>query len=246
MRIQAICKSAAVLLGALGVCMVAPNAQAQSNDPMGQFLQTQAFRLHTDEPIARSVSVAYTTGNDTDAIAELLFDKAEQETQIALDTKAALDSKAAPNAKTGSYDPLGNLIDNGNILTADNKRQMVADAAFNYLNSPYKWGGSNAATGFDCSGLVRALYLQTADRSLPRTTAAQASATTTIKRSQLEPGDLVFFNTSRRRTFSHVGIYVGNNKFIHAPSSGSQVRIEDMGNRYWSTRFTGARRVSIE
>ena len=114
--------------------------------------------------------------------------------------------------------------------------------AMGFLGVPYKRGGTNAETGFDCSGFVRAIYEQTAGLMLPRKASEQAAATEVIDKRDLQPGDLVFFNTMRR-AFSHVGIYVGDGKFIHAPRSGAQVRVEDMGVAYWARRFNGARRV---
>ncbi|OQC01871.1 MAG: Murein DD-endopeptidase MepH precursor [Alphaproteobacteria bacterium ADurb.Bin100] len=112
-----------------------------------------------------------------------------------------------------------------------------------FLGVPYKRGGTSAETGFDCSGFVRAMYEQSIGLVLPRRANEQAAATQTIDRTDLKPGDLVFFNTMRR-AFSHVGIYVGDGKFIHAPRSGAQVRVEDMREAYWQTRFNGARRVA--
>jgi hypothetical protein len=114
-----------------------------------------------------------------------------------------------------------------------------------FLGVPYKRGGNNAETGFDCSGFVRAIYEQTAGLLLPRKASEQAAATEKIDKKDLQPGDLVFFNTMRR-AFSHVGIYVGNGKFIHSPKPGAEVRVEDMGVSYWSKRFDGARRVAAE
>jgi cell wall-associated NlpC family hydrolase len=122
------------------------------------------------------------------------------------------------------------------------KASELVVSALGFLGVPYRRGGSNAETGFDCSGFVRAIYEQTAGLILPRRADQQAAATEKIDKSDLQPGDLVFFNTMRR-AFSHVGIYVGNGKFIHAPKPGAQVRVEDMGVSYWANRFDGARRV---
>ena len=115
-------------------------------------------------------------------------------------------------------------------------------SAMGFLGVPYRRGGSSAETGFDCSGFVKAMYEQTLGLILPRRANEQAMATQKIDRQDLQPGDLVFFNTLRR-AFSHVGIYIGDNKFIHSPKPGAQVRVEDMGVPYWSKRFDGARRV---
>ena len=115
--------------------------------------------------------------------------------------------------------------------------------AMGFLGVPYKRGGNSAETGFDCSGFVRAIYQQTVGLVLPRRADQQAASTQVIDKKELQPGDLVFFNTMRR-TFSHVGIYVGDGKFIHSPRSGSEVRVEDMRQSYWQRRFDGARRVT--
>ncbi|MCX8522043.1 MAG: C40 family peptidase [Rhodoferax sp.] len=117
--------------------------------------------------------------------------------------------------------------------------------AFGFLGVPYRRGGNSAETGFDCSGLVRTLYQQTAGLLLPRKASDQAAATEKIDKKELLPGDLVFFNTMRR-AFSHVGIYVGNGKFVHAPKPGGEVRVDDLGTSYWAKRFDGARRVPTE
>lgn len=110
------------------------------------------------------------------------------------------------------------------------------------LGIPYKRGGNTEDSGFDCSGFVRAVYERTAGLILPRQAKDQATAGDSVDKRDLQPGDLVFFNTLRR-TFSHVGIYMGEGKFIHSPKPGSQVRVDDMGKTYWQQRFDGARRV---
>ena len=114
--------------------------------------------------------------------------------------------------------------------------------AMGYLGVPYKRGG-NGETGFDCSGFVRAMYENTLGLVLPHNAKAQAAVTEKIDRNELQPGDLVFYNTLRK-TFSHVGIYIGNGKFIHSPRTGGEVRIENMSDTYWVKRFHGARRVN--
>lgn len=125
----------------------------------------------------------------------------------------------------------------------DTASDLVAHA-MGFLGVPYRRGGNSAETGFDCSGFVRNVYEQTVGLVLPRRANEQAQATQTIDREDLQPGDLVFFNTMRR-AFSHVGIYVGDGKFIHAPRSGARVRVEDMREAYWRKRFNGARRVAV-
>ena len=124
----------------------------------------------------------------------------------------------------------------------DKASELVVNA-MGFLGVPYRRGGTEADTGFDCSGFVRSMFEQSVGLVLPRRARDQAAVTEKIDKKDLEPGDLVFFNTMRQ-TFSHVGIYVGDNKFIHSPKPGQQVRVEDMRQAYWERRFTGARRVS--
>ncbi len=138
---------------------------------------------------------------------------------------------------------LARIGDVGNKVGTRASELVMNSMAF--LGVPYKRGGTQADTGFDCSGFVRAIYEQTAGLLLPRQASEQAAATQKIDKHDLQPGDLVFFNTMRR-AFSHVGIYVGNGKFIHSPKPGAEVRVEDMGIGYWAKRFDGARRVSAE
>jgi cell wall-associated NlpC family hydrolase len=155
----------------------------------------------------------------------------------------------ATPVETGNEDMDQLLVAKGLLAKMDEVRQTVGEKAsglvFNalgFLGVPYRRGGSSAESGFDCSGFVRAMYQQTVGLILPRRAEQQAAATEKIERADLQPGDLVFFNTMRR-AFSHVGIYIGEGKFIHAPKPGGEVRVEDMGISYWSRRFDGARRV---
>lgn len=128
-------------------------------------------------------------------------------------------------------------------------RERASDmvlTALNFLDLPYRRGGNSAEAGFDCSGFTRHIFQVSLGLLLPRRVDDQAGAHGLVKvpRAELQPGDLVFFNTLRRR-FSHVGIYIGEGKFIHAPRSGATVRLEDMRLAYWSQRFTGARRSEV-
>jgi len=122
--------------------------------------------------------------------------------------------------------------------------QELAMRALGFVGVPYRWGGSSPDTGFDCSGLIRYVYEQITGRPLPYNAYGLARFGTTIDDAELQPGDLVFFNTMRE-PYSHVGIYLGESRFLHAPSSGSTVRIADMNKRYWQRRYNGARRLPI-
>lgn len=126
----------------------------------------------------------------------------------------------------------------------DRASDMVL-SAMHFLGVPYRLGGNSEEEGFDCSGFTRHVFEHSIGLILPRRAdeQAQSDALLQIQREELKPGDLVFFNTMRR-TFSHVGIYVGDGRFIHAPRTGSKVRIEDMRQAYWAKRFDGARRAA--
>ena len=166
---------------------------------------------------------------------------------LAIATMCTFTVHAAPANSSDEIDRL--LADRGLMNTIEHVRQNVGQKAselvvnaMGFLGVPYKWGGTDADTGFDCSGFVVSVYQQTIGLLLPRKAEQQAAATQKIEKTDLQPGDLVFFNTMRR-AFSHVGIYVGNGKFIHAPRAGAEVRVESMGGSYWQHRFDGARRV---
>ncbi len=119
----------------------------------------------------------------------------------------------------------------------------VALFALSQLGVPYAFGGASPEVGFDCSGLVAYVFRRAGNLDLPRTTFDLARVGEPVA-SELQPGDLVFFNTLRR-DYSHVGIYLGEARFIHAPATGGVVRIEDLRAEYWTRRYNGARRIAI-
>jgi len=110
--------------------------------------------------------------------------------------------------------------------------------------TPYKYGGHSPQTGFDCSGFVDYVFRHSAHVSLPHNSHQISRHGYPVKLSQLREGDLVFYNTNHS-AYSHVGIYLGNNRFIHAPSSGGRVRTEDMREAYWKRHYNGARRIAL-
>jgi cell wall-associated NlpC family hydrolase len=120
-------------------------------------------------------------------------------------------------------------------------------AAMNFLGVRYRRGGNTAEQGFDCSGFTRYVFENSVGLVLPRRADQQAkeAGLKPVPQAELRPGDLVFFNTMRH-AFSHVGIYLGDGKFIHAPRAGAEVRVEDMRQSYWLQRFNGARRADLQ
>ena len=156
-------------------------------------------------------------------------------------TDDELDRQALDKGLVAQLGQLGDHFSQARQSVSGKASDLVVQA-MGLLGVPYRRGGATENTGFDCSGFVRHLYEQSIGLVLPRRADEQAKATQSIDRNELKPGDLVFFNTMRR-TFSHVGIYVGDGKFIHSPHTGSSVRVDDMRQAYWNKRFTGARRV---
>ena len=134
--------------------------------------------------------------------------------------------------------------DPGLLRKMQTEASAMVIGAMNFIGLPYSPGGGSAETGFDCSGFTRHVFEMSLGLVLPRRADEQAAAPglVDVQRDDLKPGDLVFFNTLKR-SFSHVGIYIGENRFIHAPRAGAAVRTEDMSFAYWAKRFTGARRA---
>ncbi|MGH6609451.1 MAG: C40 family peptidase [Burkholderiaceae bacterium] len=138
------------------------------------------------------------------------------------------------------------VLNNASAMEAERAdralRSDIVVSALTLIDIPYRYGGSTPAAGFDCSGLVRYIYNAVTAKQLPRRSEDIGKLGEPVTRSQLEPGDLVFFNTLSR-AFSHVAIYIGDGRFLHAPARGGKVRIEALDDRYWQARFNGARRI---
>lgn len=163
------------------------------------------------------------------------------------------DQRQPSGGTADEADPVARFLENKGLLGSvalqvrDKAADMASDlviSAMDFLGVSYKLGGQSREGGFDCSGFTRHVFERSIGLILPRRASEQANmpGMVQVSEAELKPGDLVFFNTLRR-TFSHVGIYIGGNKFIHSPRTGGEVRIEDMSQRYWQQRFDGARRV---
>lgn len=120
------------------------------------------------------------------------------------------------------------------VLTTQQKQELMLQS-MQLLGTPYRWGGGDK-TGFDCSGLVQYVYQRAIDFKLPRTAKEMASSSQSVAKKDLQVGDLIFFNTSGNDV-SHVGIYIGDNRFIHAPRSGTYVQIESLHKPYYAQRW---------
>lgn len=130
---------------------------------------------------------------------------------------------------------------NSNKISREEADELIS-SAMDLLGVAYRFGGTSPTNGMDCSGFMQYIFRKSLNINLPRTSAEQAKMGVAVERSALQAGDLVFFNTSGNR-ISHVGLYIGNNRFIHAPRSGKNIEITSMSNAYWSKRYITARRV---
>jgi cell wall-associated NlpC family hydrolase len=123
------------------------------------------------------------------------------------------------------------------------KGNDILFSALGQVGIPYRWGGSTPDSGFDCSGLIQYVYTESADIRLPRTVAGMNKIDApTIDEANLQAGDLVIFATGRSSRPSHAGIYVGEGRFVHAPSSGGEVRMDFLGAEYWQRSYLQAKR----
>ncbi|MEH6491015.1 C40 family peptidase [Halopseudomonas sp.] len=145
-------------------------------------------------------------------------------------------SATTPNVRT----PLPHITQSN---SADILGNDIVFQAFSLIGTPYRYGGTSPDTGFDCSGLIQYVYREAAGVNLPRTTAGLTSMRTAKpSESALVPGDLLLFAMNGGRV-NHAGIYIGEGRFLHAPSTGGAVRVDELGARYWQRTYKGARRV---
>ena len=149
--------------------------------------------------------------------------------------------RAQESTPRGFVDTAGGVVKDA-ASSAWHTAQSLSTYALGLLGVNYKFGGNTPESGLDCSGLVRYVFQQVTGVDLPRTAKAMSGVGASVPIADLKPGDLVFFNT-RRFAFSHVGIYLGDNQFIHAPRTGREVEVTTLDKRYWQTRFNGARRL---
>ncbi|STZ77104.1 C40 family peptidase [Bergeriella denitrificans] len=127
--------------------------------------------------------------------------------------------------------------------TASGSADELIRSAMGLLGVAYRYGGTSARTGFDCSGFMQHIFRRSMGLNLPRTSAEQAKMGTHVNRGELQAGDMVFFRTMGGGRISHVGLYIGNNRFIHAPRTGKSIEITSLSNKYWGSKYAFGRRV---
>ncbi|CFA98837.1 C40 family peptidase [Neisseria meningitidis] len=159
-----------------------------------------------------------------DELTNLLSSREQILRQFAEDEQPVLPINRAPARRAGNADEL-------------------IGSAMGLLGIAYRYGGTSISTGFDCSGFMQHIFKRAMGINLPRTSAEQARMGTPVARSELQPGDMVFFRTLGGSRISHVGLYIGNNRFIHAPRTGKNIEITSLSHKYWSGKYAFARRV---
>lgn len=159
-----------------------------------------------------------------DELTNLLSSREQILRQFAEDEQPVLPVNRAPARRAGNADEL-------------------IGSAMGLLGIAYRYGGTSVSTGFDCSGFMQHIFKRAMGINLPHTSAEQARMGTPVARSELQPGDMVFFRTLGGSRISHVGLYIGNNRFIHAPRTGKNIEITSLSHKYWSGKYAFARRV---
>ncbi|MGC7403675.1 C40 family peptidase [Pandoraea pneumonica] len=190
----------------------------------------------------------YNNGPSAAARAAAAAIQAASQNSQASQSASTSNSAASMSAISGSDVPMA-AVEESRVQRAQKLLSNVTDkasdvvlGALNYIGVRYKYGGNTPDSGLDCSGFVRYVFQDTLNFMLPRRSEEMSQVGERIAKTDLKPGDLVFFNTMRR-SFSHVGIYIGGDKFVHAPATGGKIRVETLSESYWSARYNGARRV---
>jgi len=162
---------------------------------------------------------------------------AQQQHQKQQIQQAKINAQAAQQASYQKHNPNhSSQRAQSNVLSSQQQvRNRIAQIAHSTIGAPYKWGGNNPQQGFDCSGLMSYVHKNALGINIPRTAAQQRDQSRTISYAQLQPGDMLFFKTGRNA--NHVGVYIGNRKFVHAATGSKQVRIASMDSSYWHKRF---------
>lgn len=201
---------------------------------VGAFSTTERAANYSDRLAATGLDTYYFI--DTDGLCKVRFERFE--------TKAAARRRAVDLQTRGVIDDfyIARPGPSGRLSNArENLQDGLVQTARRFIGTPYRWGGESARSGFDCSGLTMTVY-RLNGLELPRNSRAQFQTGRPVPRDALQRGDLVFFATGRRGRVSHVGVYSGHGKFIHAPGRGKTIRTASLSNGYFTARYAGARR----
>jgi cell wall-associated NlpC family hydrolase len=214
-----------------------------------------ALQAHTTQPEIRSTAAAPSSSGHNSSLLQTLsaFNPGMLTGQLTMTGVDATSVASAMTASTAGSSDKGqanavhaaagqSTADNAAIQSITDLRKALLAAAMGLRDTRYMRGGHDPATGFDCSGFVRYVFAHAVGMQLPNNAAGQFLAGLKVKRTDMQPGDLVFFHTHGRHRISHVGIYISNGRFIHSPTSGKSVEISSLDDGYWATRFAGAKR----
>ncbi|MCS4534432.1 C40 family peptidase [Neisseria montereyensis] len=146
-------------------------------------------------------------------------------------------------AQDGFVSAVGHQYNESQNIGGSDADNLIS-SAMGLLGVAYRYGGNSVRTGFDCSGFMQHIFKNSMQINLPRTSAQQAKMGVHVNRSDLQPGDMVFFRTMGKGRISHVGLYIGNNRFIHAPRTGKNIEITSLNNKYWNSKYAFGRRVT--
>ena len=196
---------------------------------VGAFSTSERAARYADQLDARGLDAYYFV--DGDRLWKVRFGR--------FSSKSAATRRAAGLKGKGIIDAY--YIISLSRVSEDALRGNLVATAKRFIGTPYRWGGTSQVSGFDCSGLTMTVY-RLNGMELPRTASAQYASGSSISRQALEPGDLVFFRTGSSRRISHVGVYSGKGRFIHAPGRGKRIRTASLSTGYFTSRYAGARR----
>ena len=201
---------------------------------MGAFSTVERASDYADRLAAYGLDTYYFI--DTDGLCKVRFDR--------FATKAEARRRALVLQQNGLIDDFYVVQPRPSGQRRDEREQLqesLVQTARRFIGTPYRWGGASARKGFDCSGLTMTVY-RLNGMELPRNSRSQFQTGRPVSQADLEKGDLVFFTTGSRGRVSHVGIYSGQGRFIHAPGTGKTIRTASLSSRYFQTHFAGARR----
>jgi len=207
------------------VAIAAFTSTRAARDPVPVFTPTE-LSSHAPIAVTAAANTLLNTAKTTSNNAALL---------------QVVESSYAAAITSGSKSGLSGLSTVRHSPTASDVQKLLGEG-FMYIGVPYRWGGTNPLSGLDCSGLTQLVFRNAVGIDLPRTALEQAGQGSRVSVRELKPGDLVFFNTIGKN-ISHVGIYVGNGKFLHAPTTGKLVRIDKLYSKFWAQRYVTARRM---
>lgn len=223
--------------------LAAPATEAPAAAAAGE-AQTSTTATDAQRPAATSQARKRVDAAATATLAALLPHLASNDTLPLMDRSAMVAGDIG--RLIAAYDTAQGAPARGGEAGGHGKTASLLDRAMSLLGTPYRWGGTSPDGGFDCSGLVNYVFRTALGIELPRVSRDMARLTNgqAIDRASLTAGDLVFFGRNGKAV-DHVGIYVGDGRFLHAPSTGKDVRVDSLTSGYWSSRFLSARRVEM-